>query len=214
MDRAQLDKFYKDNVGLVHTATRRCSGRLMKIGMPVDYEDLFQELSVVFIKSYEGFDESRGKFSTYFMWSSYNHVNKMAERHESSIDFHTRSVNEFAGEGEDAQDWAELIPDSAATPEEAIETKQLCERMVSSMSPLAQMIVDATFNPPDFIERELEAAQAHALLSRSQGVQKRAARDVTIGMVCGLFEAAGIDRRAILDARREIGSAYELTYNT
>lgn len=82
MDRSNLDRFYADNVGLVHTVARKGYGRLMGIGAAIDYEDLVQELGEVFIKAYDGFDDSVGKFSTYFTVAANNKINQIAESYE------------------------------------------------------------------------------------------------------------------------------------
>ncbi len=210
MDRAGFDQFYKDNVNLIHMATRRVSGRLIKIGMPMTYDDVFQEVTVAFIKAYDGFDESRGKFSTYFMWATYNQINKLATNHENSADFHCHSAQDMVeGDGEDAGDWAELMPDDAAGPEQTASARQLMSEMLETLSPLAKTLVTLAIDPPAYIERELVAAQAHAERSRSIGVPKRSAPDVTLTFVCQVVERVGVDRNLIAAARREAVSVFE-----
>lgn len=82
MDRQNLGRFYADNVGLIHTVARKGFGRLQGIGASVDYDDLFQELSEVFIKAYDGFDEDNSKFSTYFTVAAGHKINQLAEGFE------------------------------------------------------------------------------------------------------------------------------------
>jgi len=73
-------EFYKANVGLVHTVSRKGYTRLVKARVTIDYEDVFQEMSMVFLKACDGFDESRGfKFSTYFFMAAYNRLNNWAQ---------------------------------------------------------------------------------------------------------------------------------------
>lgn len=82
MDRKDLGRFYADNVGLIHVVARKGYGRLQGIGASVDYDDLFQDLSETFIKSFDGFDDDAGKFSTYFITAARNKVNQIAEGYE------------------------------------------------------------------------------------------------------------------------------------
>lgn len=82
MDRNNIDRFYADNIGLIHTVARKGYGRLMGIGAAIDYEDLVQELSEVFIKAYNGFDADTGKFSTYFTVAAGHKISQIAEGYE------------------------------------------------------------------------------------------------------------------------------------
>lgn len=83
MDNLSIDKFYADNTGLIHQVARKGYARMSAIGANLDYEDLFQELSITFIKSYEALDvERNGKFSTYFFMAARNRINALAEDFE------------------------------------------------------------------------------------------------------------------------------------
>lgn len=211
MDRSNLDQFYRANMGLVHSTARRIRGRIVAIGIQMDHEDVVQELSVVFIKAFDGFDESKGKFSTYFMWSAFNHFNKMASQHERSVEFSARSVEEMStwtSDG-DTMDMADLIPSGEPTPEQQVASLQAVEQALDSLSPLARSIVEVSMNPPECLEFENMASRVHAEHSRSMGIQRRSQPEVNLTFVCGIFEAAGIDRGMVARARREAVVAIE-----
>ena len=206
MDRQNLDRFYADNVGLIHTVTHKSFGRLRAIGAATDYEDLYQELTEVFIKAYDRFDESLGnKFSTYFITSAFHEVNKIAKRFEvERIEFGVKSFEELSV-GLDGGSVEEMIADSASTPEQELAGKDAVRNMLEKLSPLASMIAGMAIDPPDFMEHEFAAAQAHAEYSRSLGVEKRARGSLNVAFVCSVLEkTTDLPPGAIKSAKNEV----------
>lgn len=68
---------FKSNIGLVHIISRRCYGWVMSLGVAMDYDDVFQEVSLAFISAAEGYDpESGNKFSAYLTRAAYNQIRK------------------------------------------------------------------------------------------------------------------------------------------
>lgn len=214
MDRKDLGQYYAANVGLIHTVARKGYGRLQGIGAPIDYEDLVQELSEVFVKAFDLFDEAAGaKFSTYFTFSAYNEINKIAmrfERERTGGVVVSREKNEgeygytvereylhggmigiedinAAGE-EDGGSFEETVACDSPTPEEIVEAASSARAMLNKLSPLAASIAELAFDPPDYIEREFLALQAHAEYARSVGIERRARPTITIAFVASMLE--------------------------
>ena len=68
---------FKDNIGLVHLVTRKCYGWAQALGVPMDYEDVFQEASMAFVTAARSYDPTVGtKFSAYFSRAAFNQVRK------------------------------------------------------------------------------------------------------------------------------------------
>lgn len=68
---------YKENIGLVHYLTRRCLGWVMALGVSMDYDDVFQEVSLAFVTASRQYDSSTGiKFSAYLTRAAYNQIRK------------------------------------------------------------------------------------------------------------------------------------------
>lgn len=179
----------------------------MKIGMAMDYDDIFQELSVVFIKAYDGFDESKGQFSTYFTWAAYNRVNVMAKRHENSIEFTARSVDEIAtwGDGDNDMNIGDLIPAGDGTPEQITEATQAFRQFASRLSPLAARMVELAIDPPACFDLELEAAAAHAEEGRASGRPSRCKRQsINLSFIGHVLVKAGVNERDVGNARKEV----------
>jgi len=214
MDRNNLARFYADNVGLIHTVARKGYGRLQALGAGIDYDDLVQELSEVFIKAFDGFDEEAGtKFSTYFTFSAYTKLNKIAARFEREraggvvlsaekkdgeygyevereyLHGGTIGIEEINAAGEDEYSSVEeTIACDSPTPEEIVEAASSARALLNSLSPLAASIAEMAFEPPEFLEREFIAMQAHAEYARSVGVERRCRSTITTAFVATFLE--------------------------
>lgn len=213
MDRNNLARFYADNVGLIHTVARKGYGRLQALGAGIDYDDLVQELSEVFIKAFDGFDEENGaKFSTYFTFSAYAKLNKIAARFErertgSVVVSVEKKEGEYGYEvereylhggmigiedinaaGEDGHSFEETIACDAPTPEQIAEASSSLKAFLNKLSPLAASIVELAVEPPEILEREFFAAQAHAEYARSVGIERRGRSSLSTAFVASFLE--------------------------
>lgn len=233
MDRSNLGRFYADNIGLIHAVARKGYGRLMGIGAAIDYDDLVQELSEVFVKAFDLFDEAAGaKFSTYFTFSAYNEINKIAmrfERERTGGVVVSREKNEgeygytvereylhggmigiedinAAGE-EGGGSFEETVACDSPTPEEIVEAASSARALLNKLSPLAASIAELAFDPPDYIEREFIATQAHAEYARSVGVERRCRSTITIAFVATFLEkTTDLSPAQIRAAKNEIAN--------
>jgi len=165
-------EFYKANVGLVHTVSRKGYTRLVKARVTIDYEDVFQEMSMVFLKACDGFDESRGfKFSTYFFMAAYNRLNNWAQ---ALIDDRMRytSVDEMNDTGENYS-LEEVLWQDHDTPEGHYAVTQMIEHIAKTLSPLASLILTWTISPPKQIVAEIDKARINAEFGRTLGYNTR-----------------------------------------
>ena len=232
MDRENLGRYYADNMGLIHVVARKGYGRLQGIGANIGYDDLVQELSEVFIKAYDLFDEGRGlQFSTYFMFSARNEINKIAERFERErtggvvvsavknkeeygyevereyLHGGTSSIEDLNAAGEEGSSIEETIAADCPTPEEIVCAGQAAAYLLSQLSPLASQIAEMAINPPDFIEREFVAFQAHAEYARSVGLERRCRGVINVSFVASVLErVTDISASQIRAAKSEITS--------
>lgn len=204
MNKPDISRYYADNIGLVHTVARKGYGRMQAIGAAIDYNDLVQDMSIVFIKTYELWDEDKGKFSTYFMYSAFNELNKTAKKFEiERLHLKVESVEEMSDSSEDQIDISETIACSGDTPEQALEFKMMVEDALRGLSPVANKIVEWLINPPDELEHEREARICHASMARDMGRHKRA-KFSDIGLVCDVLLMAGVSEVEVRNARREL----------
>lgn len=68
-----INKDFEQNIGLIHKVSKKGYGWAQSLRLPLDYDDIFQEASLVFVKACEGFDVNAGlQFSTYFTTAAMN----------------------------------------------------------------------------------------------------------------------------------------------
>ena len=172
---ANVAQYYKDNVGLVHTVSRKGWARLQKAGVAMDYDDVFQEMSCVFLKSCEGFDEEKGfKFSTYFFMGAYNRLNKWAQALiEERLKHGVVSVEEMNNGADEEFSLEDVVMKDMNTPEKMYAATEFVAYLNRKLSPIAKLIVDWSVEPPEEMMAEMEKIQANADYGRSLGMNTR-----------------------------------------
>jgi hypothetical protein len=203
---------FKENIGLVHFHAKRGFARAQQAGVPLSYDDMFQEASMAFVMAARGFDPEAGvKFSAYYTRAAHSHFSKaigrftgvkrltdemkveIAERDEENAcrraaaepelpsrhyAIASRNFSDLEGQGDEAGDPFEaLIASEYQSPEEIIETKQLMDRAMASLSPLANLMVDWLRDPPPELVSELRSQRAHAAVAEEVGVHARAMKE-------------------------------------
>lgn len=248
MDRSNLAAYYEANVGLIHSIALPGYGRLADIGGSQSYDDLFQELTEVFIKAYDAFDENAGfTFSTYFMTSARNYLNHNAEQVEverlgvktswfksDEIDPKTgkrkwKSRRERVHQGcssfeemsaradSDEADMHEIIPAHGPTPEQIASIESDMRVLMARLSPLARQMLAMVIDPPDYLEREFDALDAHARLARSMNIRGVIASGrIDLPFVSSFMERTlGIPAAQLRKARYEVtGATKQVIYGT
>lgn len=174
-------EFYQANIGLVHTIARRGFARLAAARVPIDYEDVFQEMSMVFVKAMNGFDESKGfKFSTYFFMAAYNRLNAWAgDMIEERLKHGVVSVEELAGDSGEDFSLEEILYVDEATPEAHYRVTELLEHIVRKLSPLAGLILTWSIAPPPEVMDSVRKAQLQAEYARTRGINARCMTQVS-----------------------------------
>lgn len=171
--------FYKANMGLVHAVSRKGFSRLATAKVVIDYEDVFQEMSIVFLKAFEGFDESKGfKFSTYYFMCAYNRLNYWAQRLiEERLKHGVVSIEELSkGSDGDDMDLGNVMQDYAdpsTDPESSYRVTELLQYMLKNVSPLAGLILEWSIMPPQEVMTEVRKAHQYAEYGRSRGHNAR-----------------------------------------
>lgn len=192
MDRAGFQEFYKQNVGLIRTAARKVASRAAAIGSgTLDYDELEQELTEVFIRAYDGYDPEKYRFSTYYMRAAFNRANYLLKKQETErIENRTRSVEEMGSKYEDNDEGLSATVEDVTTirPEEHAQIQSLLRYWHSKLSPAAQAILALTLEPPEWLCDEFHAHRAYAELCRASGVPRRAKQDLDAAYVAQLLK--------------------------
>lgn len=214
-------EYYQANIGLVHTVARKGHARLLAAGVGLDYDDVFQELSIVFLKAYEKFDAERGfKFSTYFWMSAYNKLNSWAQ---DMIDERLRhgvvSIQEMSANSGEEFDLEEVLMADPNTPESHYRVTQFLEHIARSLSPLAALILNWVVAPPPEMLSEIRKAEAYAVYGRQRGFNSRCMANVSpryvANFICMISDVSQgeteralkeIERLRYSDARKYLGA--------
>lgn len=211
MDRANLDRYFRENTGLIYKIAYSGYPRLMALGTTMSLDDLASELTIVFIKAYDRFDDNAGyKFSTYFSTAAYNCLNHMVEKLAAErIEAGIRNASEF-GSDDDGFDILESVASSGSNPAEILESNRRLEAMMGRLSPLATQIMRMVIEPPEFLEHELRAAAAHAERDRNAGGSSRGPKQMNVQFVCSVLDKAKlVSSTSLREARLEIARAAE-----
>jgi len=181
--------FYKENVNLIHAVSRKGYARLQAAGVAMDYEDVFQEMSVVFLKAYERFDESLGfRFATFFYKAAYNRLNVWAqEMIEERLVHGTVSIEEMNTSEDEEFNLQDVLMVDHETPEDHCRIRQFIRFIESSLSPLARLIVNWMVAPPEELMEEIRKAEANAEFGRSLGFNCRCMARITPRYVAGFI---------------------------
>ena len=203
--------FYKANLGLVHAVSRKGFSRLAAAKVTIDYEDVFQEMSVVFLKAFEGFDESKGfKFSTYYFMCAYNRLNRWAQDMiEERLKHGVVSIDELNDSSEqgdmDLASTLEEFVDPSSDPESSYRVRELLEYMAKTLSPLAGLILEWSVAPPEEIVIEVRKAQHYAEYGRSKGYNVRCMVQVSPRYVAGFVRMiSNVSQPEVTRALKEI----------
>ena len=214
-------QYYQANVGLVHMVSKKGYARLQKAGVAIDYDDVFQEMSIVFLKAYEKFDAERGfKFSTYFCMAAINRTNGWAQGLiEERLKHGVVSIQEMSSNQGEDYDAEEVLMVDPATPEAHYRVTEFLEHIAKSLSPLAALIVAWMAQPPQEMIVELRKAEAYALYGRQRGFNSRCMATISPRYVANFIRMISdvstteaeralkeIDRLRYSDAKKYLGA--------
>lgn len=203
--------YYKANMGLVHVVSRKGFSRLAAAKVVIDYEDVFQEMSIVFLKAFEKFDESKGfKFSTYYFMCAYNRLNRWAQDLiEERLKHGVVSIEEL-GHGSDGDDinmsnLLEEYADPSTDPESSYRVTELLEHMLKTVSPLAGLILEWSITPPQEVMTEIHKAQQYAKYGRSKGHNARCMVQVSPRYIANFISmVSDVSQSEVTKALKEI----------
>lgn len=191
--RRSFDTSFEAHQGLLHKFARKGYGRLTQAGVSVDYEDVFQEMSLTYVKAVKNFKPEMGySFSAYLGQAIWHEFNRVAEAEIA----HRLKINsiEDASDGTDADegDLYEVIESDAASPERYLEVKQDWVTNSRRCGSVARLIVKQIINPDKGILEFLKSKQ-------------QANREIDVTLI-GQYHK--IDREAMKMAKRNLNNVY------
>lgn len=148
---------YEGNIGLIHLVARKVFARTNAMNIGVEYEDLFQELSIVFLNAVEKFNPELGfTISAYFTRSAYTFADKLVSKERRwAIDIKAESLTGGVDEsGEHRQELA----DTSASQELKVEVYQALSSFYTNMSDDAKAVIKLVGQSPQMLEKEVQMA--------------------------------------------------------
>jgi RNA polymerase sigma factor (sigma-70 family) len=190
---------FERNERLIHKLTNKIMKRVLALHLAWDAEDVFQDVCERFVIATKTFNPDAGaQFSTYFVTSVWNWINKRIERELGSVSTHALSLV-FEGDDE-SFDFAERLPDERASEERAWAQAQALKN-VRNLSKEAKVALRLIINPPEFLLEELEKRRA-----KSGRVYELEFRTISFF----LQQLLGLDRYDINRIRLELQEAADL----
>ena len=174
---------YEHNKFLIVKIAKKCYARVVEFNLPMDFDDVLQEVRISWWQARESFDPQSGfRFSTYFVRSAYNNMNKVVNRlmrrnPPGTITFDGDINNE--GFSLDS-----VIESPDPRPDEVLEMISNAEEVLDGLSDLARLAVEWIVTPPDFLLWEVGAKQEKAKIAENRdGKRRKPPVEVTLPMV-------------------------------
>lgn len=142
---------FESKKNMLHSMANRFHLSMRSRGIAVDVEDVFQELSINYLKAKEAFNPDRGvAFSTYLYVSAQNILRKMAKDLSAYNAVVGPSIEELGNHEDDdgPQSLDYLMEDIAArSPEDILMAKQSIARSLAYLSPLSKWVIKELLSP-------------------------------------------------------------------
>lgn len=196
---------FEDYEKFTHKIAHRLHTHMRKLGVAVEYMDVFQECSVSFVKASRGFDQSRGfQFTTYYSRVAYREFLRQykAEITERTEAFHI-SLDSPSASDEDRDHHDVIADETLESADERIIRLQRMEHNFSRLSKLAQVVIAQVINPSAQIRECFDRRVSFVNAAREVGISGKHYSDYTISFVCS---ALGLDRNVTARIKREIVS--------
>ena len=191
---------FEDYQRFAHLLARRVFPRVKARGLPMDYEDVYQEIAVTFCQARDKFDPSRGvKFTDYFGRAAMLNMNRTISglTNDETIDGNNHISLDWAIE--DGSDLHEIIEDvNGQTPEEIVMGGGHRDFVLGRLSPLTRRVCEIVESPSEIVVGQWQAIRVKATLGRSEDQRSRAApTSVTVAFVMKVMGLSRDDRRTV-----------------
>ena len=178
----------------------------------ITLEDLVQEGALtwtVCMERYNPEDDKGAKFSTYLAQACWQNLNRAVDRvgnMKSGEQQTFTSLDDFAGPESDTE-LHELIPGTALDDGEAVVAlAERLERARRRLSPMARLVYDWMYDPPEWILEEVEAARQQVALADAKGVGKSKHLPADFTLVARIVKRLwGLSDGRLRKIRTEIG---------
>jgi hypothetical protein len=186
----QAKRTIKQFTPLINKYANKFHYRAQGLGAAMEVEDIRQELSLIFLRCVNSYDESKGgSFMNFVISAWFNEMNRLMRKDQSNreVGYTLRSTS-YDDEGEEAGSLFDHVDSGWATPEQNLEATQSLGVLLGELSPPARLLVETLIAPPDAVCRQFELQQRGSKAIRDRfGVRVRAQLQLNLGFLCDLF---------------------------
>lgn len=195
---------FEDHEPLLHTMTRKCFGRLVQMNPSADYEDLFQELCVAFVRAQKTYDPTKGiSFTAYMGRAVYNEFNRLMDKTvRDNTEIPMISAQELESRGDDGDiDFYGTFDPRQDTMEDLIVRSDDARDNFMRLSYVARLVVKELHKPSPELLKTHAGMVAHATLARAMGESVgRVPHEITLRVVA---QHLHLDKKTLAAVRQE-----------
>lgn len=181
-------------------------GRLQQAGVVIDFDDVFQEMSVIYCKAAERYDPSKGfTFTAYLGQAIWHDFNKVAAR--LTNDQCGLGLLRIEDMGDEEMDYYEMLPDTSLTPEESlINSRAFTDNMrslpLTERRVVGELLRQAT---PRYDESGQVIDPEVEFTSSTGKLVKKRKSELSLSEIMALLK---LSRKQAAEARVRIGEAF------
>lgn len=179
------------NAKLVRYAASRYWKRIKSLNLSMEWDDVEQEASLVWLMAEKKFDQSKGySFSTYFMVCARNHFNALI-----GCMYKPNEVEESEN--------MEAVDDSV-NPELEVHAARVLAARAAKLSNLAMTMLDMAYSPDEFMASQFEALRAKSQFTRKLNIDERFPPELNLRFAEYLLSKMGVPKKELIKARNEL----------
>jgi DNA-directed RNA polymerase specialized sigma24 family protein len=126
-------------------------------GLPLEFDDIFQEASVAYCRALKGFKPEKGyKFITYLGTAIMTRLANFTVSAKRQLIGQTRSLDAMVDENGDEVDLYEVMPSNEPTPLAQMLLEEAVEETLKGLSPFGLQMLEWCMNPPPDVRREYD----------------------------------------------------------
>lgn len=190
------DIAFRDYERLLHKIANEGHRKLAASGVRMERDDLFQELSLVFVQAQRGFNPNKGfKFSTYLSMACHNRITRLIQRRYRKSEPPPMLSLDTTADGA----LVEIIPDGHETVEDTLVRAADLEGRMGKLSETTRAVVQAIEDNYEELLKCVEGVKTRVAYGRAHGFNEPSPRAVGLGIIAAAFGIGRTQMRQISD---------------
>lgn len=199
-------------VGLIHKVCKQVHVRVEFANLSFEYDDLYQEACLVWIKARERFNPELGnRFSTYLVRSLYNELNRKLKKQDDNVDEHAFSYCQKPTHGGVIGLTLEsVLQGSHVSVEDEEVAYESMNTFEADLSVFARLTLKHFVTPSKELVSEFNMLKEKVELSKQHGYARRLRPEIDLSFVSSFISRIlGKSEKHARSVRKEIESKAE-----